>query len=80
MNTATAGIENVNIFHGVALERYVEGTDCMERGNKLCINVAAEKAVKCIQPRGKDNCSSKRKLEMNLSILPVLTPTERACT
>lgn len=30
---------------------------CMERGNKLCINAAAEEAAKRIQPRGKDNCS-----------------------
>ena len=48
----------------------------MERANKLYINVAAEEAAKCIQPRGKDNCSSKRKLEIKLeiklSILPVL--------
>ena len=35
MRTATARIEIVNIFRGVALERYVEGTDCMERGKKL---------------------------------------------
>ena len=73
MNIATARIENVNTFHIVALERYVEGRDGLyEKGNKLYIDVAAEEAAKCIQPRGKDGCSSKRKLEMKLSILPVL--------